>query len=433
MRPNVHGLGVWPILKYMVAVTALLASLAFFTGLVLGFAYADKRRLDRLIVWSGIALGIVAGFTVFGVRMYDPKGMNLPLTRFNRWVLIALAVIAAAVALWTLLSLLTEECRGAWKTFGLLLMTSLIAVSLMYYVPSILQFTREFVYFGESGVSTKALLRAIGFTFGLVLAFLVTLSALMVHSAAGTRAKRFFLLCSALLFVGSYGFKAVAAMQRMKLIPLTDFVFQLMIWGDEYENWFVYGQMLLALVMLACVVATHLHPQGEFANRALLRKEKARLRDCRRWSWSMLAWGIVTVFTLTVLHYYDTKPAAEVVPEPYDMVDGIIRVDLTKVSDGHLHKFEYLTPNNYNVRFLVVKKTVGTSYGVGLDACEICGIAGYFERGDDIVCRRCDVVMNKNTIGFKGGCNPLPFAFDVKDGYIYINPDELSRQERRFR
>lgn len=423
----------WPILKYLIAVTGILASLAFLIGLVLSFAYASKKQVDRMIVWTGIAMGVLAGFTVFGVRMYDPKGMNLPLTRFNRWVLIALAVISVVVAVWTLISIMLRECKGIWKTFGITLFMVLIVVALMYHVPSIVQFTREFVYFGESGISTKAMLRAIGFSFGLILAFLVALSAFMVQSAVGGRAQVFFLLCSAFLYVGDYGFRAVAAMQRMKLIPLTDLVFQLMIWGDEYGKWFIYGQMLLALVMLAYVIVTHLKPVGEFANRAQLRKEKARLRDCRRWSWSMLTWGIIVVFTLTVLNYYDTKPAAEVVPEPYDMVDGKIRVELAKVSDGHLHKFEYMTPNKYNVRFLVVKKSVGSSYGVGLDACEICGIAGYFERGEDIVCRRCDVVMNKNTIGFKGGCNPLPFPFDVKDGYIYIEPKELELQERRFR
>ena len=60
------------------------------------------------------------------------------------------------------------------------------------------------------------------------------------------------------------------------------------------------------------------------------------------------------------------------------------------------------------VRFIVVKKPKGGSYGIGLDACDICGLAGYYERNDEVVCKRCDVVMNKSTIGFKGGCNPVP-------------------------
>ncbi len=85
------------------------------------------------------------------------------------------------------------------------------------------------------------------------------------------------------------------------------------------------------------------------------------------------------------------------------------------------------------MRFLVVKKPVGTAYGVGLDACDICGPAGYYERGDEVVCRRCDVVMNKNTIGFKGGCNPVPFAYEIREGKIFINAEELTAHEKRFK
>ena len=142
----------------------------------------------------------------------------------------------------------------------------------------------------------------------------------------------------------------------------------------------------------------------------------------------------MAVFVVTVLHWYDTKPPAEVQPEPYDISDGVISIELAKVSDGHLHKFSYVTPNKYDVRFLIVKKPAGTAYGVGLDACDICGIAGYYERGDDeVVCRRCDVVMNKNTIGFKGGCNPVPFDYEVRAGRIYINVKALEEHEKRFK
>ncbi|MBR0070134.1 MAG: DUF2318 domain-containing protein, partial [Synergistaceae bacterium] len=231
-----------------------------------------------------------------------------------------------------------------------------------------------------------------------------------------------------------YSASAVAALQRLKLIPLTDFVFKIMIWRGENPNAFLFAQLLLALVMLVFVIATHMKPEGTFPNKAMLRKEKARLRDCRRWSWSLCAWGVLAVFIVIVLHYYDTKPPAEVQPEPYELNDGMISIELTKVSDGHLHKFSYVTPGGYDVRFLVVKKPAGSAYGVGLDACDICGIAGYYERGnDEVVCRRCDVVMNKNTIGFKGGCNPVPFEYEVRSGKIFIDVKELEKHEKRFK
>ena len=121
-------------------------------------------------------------------------------------------------------------------------------------------------------------------------------------------------------------------------------------------------------------------------------------------------------------------------PEEYALEDGIITIPLNQVDDGHLHKFSYHTTNGFDVRFLVVKKPVGGAYGVGLDACEICGIAGYYERGEEeVVCRRCDVVMNKNTIGFHGGCNPIPFPYEIRESKIFIDVRDLERHEKRFK
>ncbi len=37
----------------------------------------------------------------------------------------------------------------------------------------------------------------------------------------------------------------------------------------------------------------------------------------------------------------------------------------------HLHRFEYTTSTGVKVRFIVIQKS-GSSFGVGLDACEIC-------------------------------------------------------------
>ena len=73
------------------------------------------------------------------------------------------------------------------------------------------------------------------------------------------------------------------------------------------------------------------------------------------------------------------------------------------------------------------------SFGVGFDACEVCGNAGYYERGSQVVCKRCDVVMNINTIGFKGGCNPIPLAYEVNGGNLVFRLEDLLAGEKEFR
>ena len=395
-------------------------------SVMLGIVFSSSRKKYTYMI---AVLGIVAGACVFGVRMYDPKGMNLVLMRFNRRLVVTIASVGV-------LSVLTV----LFKKINAVIVSALVFLSLMYLVPPVMQYTREFVYFGESGISTNSILRALGFSLGLVTCLLLTLGSYEVHgSLRSDRERRTFLFLSLVVYACEYCASAVAALQRLRVLKTSDSlfgvsVFDVMIWRDANSNAFLFLQLGLALVMLVFVIQTHRQPEGTFANRALLRKEKARLRDCRRWSWSLGVFGILAVFIVVVLHYYDTKPPAEIQPEPYDIDNGIISIALDKVSDGHLHKFSYVTPNKYDVRFLVVKKPAGTAYGVGLDACDICGIAGYYERGDDeVVCRRCDVVMNKNTIGFKGGCNPVPFEYEIRSGKIFIDVKELEKHETRFK
>jgi uncharacterized membrane protein len=110
---------------------------------------------------------------------------------------------------------------------------------------------------------------------------------------------------------------------------------------------------------------------------------------------------------------------------------GEIIIPASQVEDGHLHRFAFITEDGTEVRFIVVKISAA-AYGVGLDACDICGATGYYERKDGIVCRLCDVVMNKSTIGFKGGCNPVPLAYTMSEGTMIIKLDDLENEKKRF-
>ena len=108
-----------------------------------------------------------------------------------------------------------------------------------------------------------------------------------------------------------------------------------------------------------------------------------------------------------------------------------VDLPLGDVNDGHLHRFVYQASGGQQVRFIVILKG-GNSYGVGLDACEICGPTGYYERDNQVVCRLCDVVMNKATIGTKGGCNPIPLEHQVTEGNLRIPVEALEAAKKIF-
>lgn len=108
-------------------------------------------------------------------------------------------------------------------------------------------------------------------------------------------------------------------------------------------------------------------------------------------------------------------------------------ITFEQVSDGHLHRFGYTTENGVQIRVIVIQKPNSSQYGIGLDACDICGETGYYEKNGQVVCNLCDVVMNINTIGFKGGCNPIVIDYSIENGQIIIPLAGLEEYEDEFK
>ena len=50
-----------------------------------------------------------------------------------------------------------------------------------------------------------------------------------------------------------------------------------------------------------------------------------------------------------------------------------------------------------------------------------------------MVCNLCNVVMNINTIGFKGCFNPIVIDYKIKDGNIIVPIAELVKHEDIFK
>jgi Predicted membrane protein len=133
-----------------------------------------------------------------------------------------------------------------------------------------------------------------------------------------------------------------------------------------------------------------------------------------------------------VIKTYNEKPVTLSAPEEYILQGDEIIVPLDRIGDGRLHRFVFTASDGTDVRFIVILKGAA-SYGVGLDACEICGPTGYYEKNGQVICILCDVVMNKETIGFKGGCNPVPLSYTISGGNMVIETADLEAEKGRFK
>ena len=203
--------------------------------------------------------------------------------------------------------------------------------------------------------------------------------------------------------------------------------------GSKYSMVFIWIVAVLVLVLMVMFFSENTKVTDPYDNSAQLRKLKARGRRRRREAVGLLVFLGVSALSMSVIKAYDTKEVVLSEPETFTVEETRILVPMDSVSDGHLHRFEYKSENDVDIRWIVVKKPGSASFGVGFDACEVCGNAGYYERNGQVICKRCDVVMNINTIGFKGGCNPIPLPYEVEDGNLVFTLENLMAGEKEFK
>ncbi len=400
-------------------------------------------RKGRTIHGIALGAGVLASIALAAVKF------NTKLIISSHWNHYIYAVILTLTVLILLLTVLFGRKENAKAKAGSMLLCvagSLLSATLIFYsLPGVLLYPFSFNTMGQGYFSSYYLVRMAGWLGALVLLFVY--SRLLSRCALYIKPYGLvtFTLNAGLLSFAVYCFGRffVPWVNRAKWlgwpVKYTDAAYG---WIGDWMMFTANYAMLFIWIMagIAVLLAALLFRQGTvikepYDNPAQLRKLKARNRHWRRVAVGVLICVALCAVIMTVVKTNDTKQVELSAPEAYtvDQEAGVILVPMENVSDGHLHRFEYKTEKNINVRWIVVKKPNSASFGVGLDACEVCGNAGYFERSGQIICKRCDVVMNINTIGFKGGCNPIPMPYEVKDGNLVFRLSDIIAGEKEFR
>jgi uncharacterized membrane protein len=218
------------------------------------------------------------------------------------------------------------------------------------------------------------------------------------------------------------------------MIPRYRWLTRRVMWALLYENFFLYVMLTIAFLLAAVLAVRVWQNRAYTGNPAEVRKSKSVARAISRFCASVALAAVISLLTVTVGVTYGNKKIELSPPVEIPETGDEIVIPLASVNDGALHRFVHKIKrgsSSVDVRYIVIKKNE-TSYGVGLDACDVCGPTGYYERKGQVVCILCDVVMNKATIGLPGGCNPVPLKFDIAGGNMIIKTADLADESRRF-
>ena len=375
-------------IEQMSQATRALLLTALATGAAIGVLPARERGRSgraarRWAIGIGVVAGFVSAFVLTLVNTLAPRAVNRQTVAL--WTL-PLAVLLAIV----FVSLLALRARRAPSTSLdsalLLVMSAYLALIVFRAAPT-----------------------AIPLALGALSWRIVSLGRRRTRPAA---------LVVAVLAL-THVMLVVRILQAQRVVSMSNEAFTVLSWLINHEAVFPIAAMFVLLLVAALVVREGRSLPRVGSNPAEGRLYRARVRVWKTMA-GVAAGGYLCGALLITLGVVVGSAEVELSePESYSVVEERAVIDIADISDGHLHRYAYTTSSGVEVRFIVIQKA-GASFGVGLDACEICGPTGYYEKDGKIICKLCEVAMNIATIGFKGGCNPIPIEYEVSNGTLTV-------------
>lgn len=414
-------------LTYLIQVVGTSLSTGILVALLFTMAcHSGNRSQVKWLLsgaFTGAALSVIVAILKTATAIINREFFNIAV--FS--VAILFGILFIFLSFWGLKkNRAAVETKGGWAVAAIL-----TAFLLLYCLPDILIYPTQFLVSGQSVFSTDFLFKLIGYLAGLVIVGLSVTALFKAGISLSANLVRVLLAIGLAVNMVSQISTIVQYLLARRIIPMQKWIFEFVKISVNYSAFFLYFLMAVTIILPVLLWAKSLHPTESYENPAQHRKIRASARNKRRWCAVMLAGYLLSALSLTALKAYDEREVVLSPAEPMNIVGSTIVISLENVNDGNLHRFSYTASDGTEVRFIVIKKNA-SSFGVGLDACDICGETGYYQRNDEVICKRCDVVMNRSTIGFKGGCNPVPLAYSIDGGSMVIQTQSLEKEKGRF-
>ena len=377
--------------------------IGFLLGMLAAIIYAILKRNTGIAVREYYDLGVIIPWCIIVIPLLICWSLR---NSFQQPIIKILLAVLTAVAI----GLITAQC-----------------------LPNILLYPFGFDVGMESIFNNDYLFKWVGYGFALLICGLIGWLIYRLCARLSIRLVMVIATFAIIIFTIQNAINLLQILIVRRFISPQQWMMDLVIFILAHVNLFTFIFMVLVLLLTVLLYTKAKTTSLVGNNPAQIRKLKASLRRDRRTSLLLMAGVAITAYTVTRARYIFEKGVELTPAEPVTLnADGLIVIPLEQVNDGNLHRYGYQTTDGTLVRFIVIKKSEN-AYGVGFDACDICGASGYYQRGNQVVCILCDVVMNIATIGFSGGCNPVPLKYEILDGNMIIRPTHLEAEKSRFK
>lgn len=414
-------------LKYLADGTIQLISMMVIVGMIRGYvktAYGEKAG-KWLLLAEGLGL---AGAVVMAIMKTVTNKIDTG--TWNLWIYF---ISAGAFLLFLIATVVFRKMARLRVVIPCILLGVIILVQMVYALADFFVYPNTIMLTEDSLLSTNFLTKMSGALVALIVTLVAGLTADAVLRSMKKGTAMFFLILGLLTISCRQIAASFSTLLTRRLIPSNHTLFQIAKFSSNHSNLFIY--ILLGILLAAAIylLVTSRRANEPYSNPAQHRKIIFKYRIIRRWSVAAVVMVVICVLLMTVIYNIANREVELSPIEDCPVEDGALRIPFEMVDDGHLHRFGYETENGTVIRVIIIQKPNSSAYGIGLDACDICGETGYYEKDGQVVCNLCDVVMNINTIGFKGGCNPIVIDYSIENGQIIIPVEGLLEYENEFK
>src|SRR2546430_1755036 len=281
---------------------------------------------------------------------------------------------------------------------------------------------------GVSLTSTE-LMSFLGTLFGVIAA--VLFGVMFVKGSVRINLQKFFRITTVILFfvAAQLIISGLHELSENEVLPSSKR--EMAIIGPIVRNDLFFFVTIFALAALMVLFEVkRRQPAAIPAAGAERRKALWSVRRERLWMASVYASSFLFIVLVTAEFIYTKSVSALSPATPVTFTDGQASIPMSQVSDGDLHRFS-ARETGAEIRFWLYQKPDGKIATV-FDACEICGSVGFYKGPNGVVCKNCAAPINGQSVGTKGGCNPIPLAADQTATAVIIKEADIAAGAHYF-
>ncbi len=401
-------------------------------GIVLGYLKKTGRLAWSRYVWWGLAAAIAASLAA----AYAVHRFEIVDDAYEGWLMLVGAIFVATMVYWMwrtgkrlkgeIESKLTEISASPSQQAAL-------GLFLFVFLMVFREGAETVLALAVVSLRTTDLMNFIGGVLGLALA--VALGVAFFKGSFKIDLRKFFTVTTLVLFVvaAQLFISGVHELSEARVLPSSRREMALV--GPIVNNEAFFFILIVALVFFL-IVAQRIRvtdPASAQAGQLSAPERRKLLADQHRdrfWKLTATAASLLVMVLFSAQFIYSRTARMVSPPVPVGIQNGEAQIPTSLLMDHNLHHF-VVNVNGTDVRVIAILDSSGT-VRAGLDACMICGAMGYYQDGNNVICRNCGAEIYIPTIGVAGGCNPIHIDYRVEGDALRIPATALDAAASYF-